>query len=97
MIAVLLLAGFVVGRLARAGAFITPEGITVVNPLKTVRIPREEVAGFAFKGTTGSIELRDGSRVAVWGIQARNGSPGARRAPEAAIAALEARFRDQGV
>jgi hypothetical protein len=100
MLIVIALAAFVLLRLARAGAFVTDAGIIVVNPLRTVRVPWEDVAGFSLKRSggfpaVGFVDLVDGSRVQVWGIQARSASPSARRAPEQAIEALQARFETE--
>jgi hypothetical protein len=97
MAIVVALSAFVLLRLARAGAFVTDAGVTVVNPLQTVRVPWEDIAGFSLKraggfSAVGFVDRVDGSRVQVWGIQARSASPGARRAPEQAIEALQARF-----
>ncbi len=100
MLVVVALAAFTFLRLARAGAFVDDRGVRIVNPLRTVRLPWEELAGFSLRAhggfpALGFAERRDGSRVGIWGIQARSSSPAARRAPEAAIAALEARLEQE--
>ena len=97
MLVVVLLALFTVLRLARAGVFVEEDGVKVLNPLNTVRIPWEEIAGFSLKrsggfAAVGFVDLVDGGRVQAWGIQARNKHPGAMKAPQAAIAELQARF-----
>ncbi len=97
MLVVVALAVFTVARLARAGVFVEEGGVKVLNPLRTVRVPWEEVAGFSLKpsggfAAVGFVDLVDGGRVQAWGIQARNKHPGAMQAPEAAIRALQARF-----
>ena len=94
-VAVVAMALFVYLRLARSGAYVSDAGVRIVNPGRTVRLGWDQVAGFSLrphKGfpALGFADLVDGSRVQIWGIQARTSAPAALRAPEQAIAGLNA-------
>ena len=91
------LSTFCLLRLARAGVYADAEGIRVLNPLRTQRIPWEHVLRFTCKPSkgfpaVGFAELIDGREVQIWGIQARSGTPAARRIPDEVVAALNERL-----
>lgn len=80
----LALGAFCYLRLARAGVYADDEGIRIVNPLRTVRVPWGRVVRFNVRRhggfpAVGFAMLDDGTEIKVWGMQARNGSPGAIR------------------
>jgi hypothetical protein len=99
VVPVVLLSAFCLLRLARAGVYADDEGIRVLNPLRTVRIPWEQVDHFSlrpYKGfpSVGFAELVDGGRVQMWGIQARSYNTAAKRVPEELIEALNRRLQE---
>jgi hypothetical protein len=68
---------FAIARLARCRAVVTDAHLVVVNPLSTRRIAWPEIAGFALGASgiypaVGQAILRNGRRIRIWGIQARN-------------------------
>lgn len=84
-------------RLARAGVYAGDDGIRVLNPLRTQKVPWDHVLRFTVKASkgfpaVGFAELIDGREIQIWGIQARSGSAVARRVPEAVVAALNERL-----
>ena len=84
-------------RLARAGVYVKGDGIRVLNPLRTVRVPWEHVLRFTLKPNrgfpaVGFVELIDGREIQIWGIQARSGSAAAKRIPEEVVARLNERL-----
>jgi hypothetical protein len=96
---VVALSAFCLLRLARAGVYADDEGIRVLNPMRTVRIPWERVERFTLrphKGfpAVGFAELSDGSRVQIWGIQARSRAKAALRIPEEVVAQLNERLAE---
>jgi hypothetical protein len=100
VIAVFALSAFCLLRLARAGVYADAEGIRVLNPLRTVRIPWERVQRFTLRAhggfpAVGFAELVDGERVQIWGIQARSHTLAARRIPEEVVAALNERLAQE--
>ncbi len=64
-------------RAARCGVRVSEEGLKVVNPFRTDFIPWHQVAGFSigpwgpYPGI-GWVELVDGRRLHVWGIEIPN-------------------------
>ena len=92
-----LLSVFVYLRLARAGVYASDEGIRVVNPLKTVKVPWEHLIRFTARPNKGFpligfAQRVDGSEVELWGVQARSGSSGAKRIVDQVIAQLNERL-----
>lgn len=88
---------FALLRLARAGVYADEEGIRVLNPLRTVRVPWDHVLRFTLKASkgfpaVGFAELIDGREIQIWGIQSRSGTRAARRIPEEVVAALNERL-----
>lgn len=88
---------FCLVRLARAGVYADADGIRVLNPLRTVRVPWEHVLRFTLKASrgfpaVGFVELIDGREIQVWGIQSRSGTVNARRIPEEVVARLNERL-----
>jgi hypothetical protein len=84
-------------RLARAGVYADGEGIRVLNPLRTVRVPWDHVLRFTLKASkgfpaVGFAELIDGREIQIWGIQSRSYTTAARRIPEEVVAALNERL-----
>lgn len=84
-------------RLARAGVYAGDEGIRVLNPLRTVRVPWDHVLRFTLKPHKGFpavafAELIDGREIQIWGIQSRSPSVAAKRIPEEVVAALNERL-----
>jgi hypothetical protein len=89
-------------RLARAGVYAREDGIRVLNPLRTVRVPWEHILRFTIKPSrgfpaVGFVELIDGREIQVWGIQARSPSVAAKRVPEEVVEQLNERLaRERG-
>jgi hypothetical protein len=86
-------AGFLALRMARLGVFVEPDGIRVRNPLKTSTISWRDVRGITLHrsaiGEFGIVDLHDGRRIRLWGIQPRNRIKPARdRRAELAIGRL---------
>ena len=99
VVPVLVLSAFCLLRLARAGVYAGPEGIRVLNPLRTVKVPWEHVLRFTLephKGfpAVGFAELIDGRRIQIWGIQSRSSNAAAKRIPQQEIDALNERLRE---
>jgi hypothetical protein len=97
VLVVFALSAFCLLRLARAGVYADDEGIRILNPLRTVRIPWARVQRFTLRAhggfpAVGFAELVDGEKVQIWGIQARSHSAPARRVPEEVVAALNERL-----
>ena len=91
------LSAFCLLRLARAGVYAGEDGIRVLNPLRTVRVPWEHVLRFTFKPHKGFpglgfVELIDGREIQIWGIQARSSTVAATRIPEQVVAELNERL-----
>lgn len=68
---------FMVLRVARSGVVAFERGCRVVNPLRTRFIPWTEIAGFSLRPwgvfpLVGQVDLKDGSSVHVFGIEAPN-------------------------
>lgn len=87
-------------RLARAGAYAGDEGVRVVNPLRTVRLDWDSIMRFTLrphKGfpALGFVELFDGSKVEIWGIQSRSRAPSALRGNEELIESLNERLAQE--
>ena len=84
-------------RLARAGVYAGDDGIRVLNPLRTVRVPWDHVLRFTLKPhkgfpALGFVELIDGREIQIWGIQSRSSSVVAKRIPEAVVGELNERL-----
>ena len=85
-------------RLARAGVYANGDGtLTVLNPLRTVKVPWDHVLRFTLKASKGFpavafAELIDGREIQIWGIQSRSGTAAARRIPEEVVDALNERL-----
>ena len=84
-------------RLSRAGVYAREDGIRILNPLRTLRVPWDHILRFTLKGSRGFpavafAELIDGREIQIWGIQARSPSPVARRIPEQVVAELNERL-----
>ena len=99
-VAMVAMSTFVFFRLARAGVYADDDGIRVVNPLRTERLPWEHLVRFTFKAYKGFpgiglAELIDGRRVELWGIQARSPNEGAKRVPRQLVDDLNERLRVQ--
>lgn len=97
---VLALSAFCLLRLARAGVYADDSGIRVLNPLNTVRIPWEHLQRFTLRphrgfAAVGFAERVDGTRVLIWGVQARSASAPAKRIPEEVVAALNERLAQE--
>ncbi|HVL94309.1 MAG TPA: PH domain-containing protein [Solirubrobacteraceae bacterium] len=78
------LGAFCYFRLARAAVYAGEEGIRIVNPLRTVRLPWSRVVRFNVRRqggfpAVGFVMLDDGTEIKAWALQARNASPGAIR------------------
>ena len=87
-------------RLARAGVYADGDGIRVLNPLRTVRVPWDHVLRFTLKASRGFpavafAELIDGREIQIWGIQSRSGTAAARRIPAAVVDALNERLASE--
>jgi hypothetical protein len=59
---------------ARAGAYVTEEGVHVRNIRRAVFVPWEEIDRFSvgssgISARMGILERRDGERIAMWGVQ----------------------------
>jgi hypothetical protein len=71
-------AGAAIGgvRAARAGVLVDSDGITVRNPLRSVRLSWDEIDRFSVGpslwGSVGFVHLRDGGEVHIWGIQGQS-------------------------
>jgi hypothetical protein len=66
-------------RAIRAGVLVDREGLTVRNPLRTHRIPWDEVERFAaepdwWHNRIGYVERRDGRRIRMWGVRDTTGA-----------------------
>ena len=97
---VLALAAFCALRMARAGVYPEGDGVRIVNPLTTKRIPWARIRRFSLRrhkgfSALGFAELVDGTEVELWGVQARSSSVIARRVPEELVAALNERLEAQ--
>ena len=84
-------------RLARAGVYARADGIRILNPLRTVKVPWDHILRFTARRTknfpyVGFVELIDGREIQIWGIQSRSGTAVARRIPEEVVAALNERL-----
>ena len=84
-------------RLARAGVYADDEGIRVLNPLRTVRVPWDHVLRFTLKPhkgfpALGFAELIDGRQVEMWGVQSRSSTVAAKKIPEDLVAQLNERL-----
>ena len=84
-------------RLARAGVYAKEDGIRVLNPLRTVRVPWDHVLRFTLKPhkgfpALGFVELIDGREIQIWGVQARSSSAAAKRIPEDVVERLNERL-----
>lgn len=91
------LSAFCLLRLARAGVYANDEGIRVLNPLRTVRVPWDHVLRFTLrphKGfpALGFAELIDGREVELWGVQSRSSTATAKKVPEDLVAQLNERL-----
>ena len=66
---------FFVARVLLSGVHVGPEGVRIVNPLRTRRLTWVEIQGFGFGQLrpffprVGWVELAGGSRVMIWAIQ----------------------------
>jgi hypothetical protein len=92
-----LLSLFCLTRLARAGIYAGDDGIKVVNPLRTVRVPWGHILRFTLKPRRGFpavafVELIDGREIQVWGIQSRSGTVPAKRIPQVEVDKLNERL-----
>jgi hypothetical protein len=81
---VIAISAFCYLRLARAGVHVEEDGIRVVNPFRTVRVPWEHLVRFVsrpHKGfpALGFAQRIDGTEVELWGIQARGTGVPAKR------------------
>ncbi len=84
-------------RLARAGVYADEQGIRVVNPLQTVRVPWDRIMRVTVRASkgfpaVGFAEMHDGTRVQMWGIQSRSASVPAKRVPEELVEQLNERL-----
>jgi hypothetical protein len=66
-----------VWRLALAGVYVRAEGVRLVNPWQTRSIPWNDVRAFTLERwglfpAIGVVELTDGSRIPIFGIEAPN-------------------------
>ena len=91
---------FVLLRLARAGVYAGEDGITIVNPLQTRRVAWGELLRFSLRphggfAAVGFAELRDGTRVQIWGLQARTSSTASKRIPQQIVDALNERLMSE--
>ncbi len=87
-------------RLARAGVYADADGIRVLNPLRTVRVPWDHVLRFTLKPhrgfpAVGFVELIDGREIQIWGAQARSSTAAAKRIPEQVVAQLNERLAQE--
>jgi hypothetical protein len=90
---------FYLFRAARSGVYIEADGIRILNPFRSVRVPWKEIRYFSLKRyglfpLTGHAELKDGTSIHVFGIQGPNrllrpNSRGAQRIIEALNARLD--------
>ena len=97
---VAVLSAFCLLRLARAGVYADGDGIRVLNPLRTERVPWDHVLRFTLRASrgfpaVGFVELIDGREILVWGIQSRSYTTAARRIPEEVVAALNERLAQE--
>jgi hypothetical protein len=84
-------------RLARAGVYAKEDGIRVLNPVRTVRVPWDHVLRFTIKPhkgfpALGFVELIDGREIQIWGVQARSSTAAGKRIPEEVIGQLNERL-----
>lgn len=94
---ILALSAFCLLRLARAGVYADAEGIRILNPLRTVRVPWERLIRFSLRpsggfAAVGFAELVDADPIQIWGIQARVNTVPSRRIPEEIVGQLNARL-----
>ena len=97
---VLALSGFCLLRLARAGVYADAEGIRILNPLSSTRIPWEHLRRFTLQASKGFpavafAERTDGTTVQIWGIQARSYTAAAKKIPEQVVERLNERLREE--
>jgi hypothetical protein len=97
---VLALSCFCLLRLARAGVYAEDEGVRILNPLSSTRIPWEHLQRFTLgphKGfaALGFAERVDGTKVEIWGIQSRSHTAAAKKIPEQVIEELNERLREE--
>jgi hypothetical protein len=85
-----------VARVVLAGVHVDRDGLRVVEPFRTVRIPWSHVQGFGFGRwnaafpRVGWVQLTTGKRVMLWPIQGSLLLPGSNREAERLIRALDA-------
>jgi hypothetical protein len=68
---------FCILRAARAGAYVTQEGVRILNPLRTRFIPWNRIEGFSLRRwglapLMGHVDLKDGTSLHIFGIEAPN-------------------------
>jgi hypothetical protein len=68
---------FGVLRLGRAGAYADREGIRILNPFRSIRVPWKDIQGFSLRphglwAEVGHADLRDGRSIHILGIQPPN-------------------------
>jgi len=95
---VLALSAFCLARLARAGVYADDEGIRILNPLRSVRVPWDHILRFTVRASkgfpaVGFAELVDGREIMIWGIQSRSGTAVAKRIPAEVVEELNERLR----
>jgi hypothetical protein len=89
-------------RVARSGVFLEDGGVGVLNPLRTVRIPWSQIRCFSLKRyklfpLTGHVELKDGTSVHIFGIQAPHPLLRPRnQSAQRIVEALNERLRQRG-
>ena len=71
------LGAFVLLRAARAGVYVLPEGIRIVNPFRTRFVPWRQIAQFSLRDwgpfpLMGHVDLIDHSSEHIFGIEAPN-------------------------
>jgi hypothetical protein len=94
-IAGIAMVGFAFFRIRRAGLVVAPDGVTILNPFKTVRIPWQEVGGIELERgayhTHTTVRRRDGAGVRVFALGGAN--PGVRPRSHARLTALVAELQ----
>jgi hypothetical protein len=68
---------FCILRAARAGAFVTRDGVRILNPLRTHFIPWNRIDSFSLRRwglapLMGHVNLKDGTSTHIFGIEAPN-------------------------
>ena len=91
------LSAFCLLRLARAGVYADAEGVRIVNPFRTVRLPWERIVRFSLRPSGGFAavafaELVDAEPIQIWAIQARVNTVPSRRVPEELVEQLNERL-----